>query len=182
MIRAFVALPLPAWLRERLAAVQDLLPLPRRADPGTMHLTLAFLGDTPEPVLEDVHHGLAALGAAPVPLVLAGLGLFGGGRPHTAWAGIRPAPPLDALQRRVARACATAGAPPEGRRFLPHVTLGRFPPPDPEATARLERAIAAGSGLEGEGWTADCFALFESRLGRSGAHHEELARYPLVAR
>ena len=48
MIRAFLGLDLPEEVRSALAVEQFLLPLPRKVDPGQMHLTLVFLGEVPD--------------------------------------------------------------------------------------------------------------------------------------
>jgi 2'-5' RNA ligase len=180
MIRAFVALPLPPEIRPALAVAQFLLPLPRRTDPETFHLTLAFLGDLPEPVLEDVHHELATLRAPALALRLGPPGLFGGARPHTAWIGVAPYPALTRLHRKVARAATTAGAPPAARRFLPHITLGRFPPPAPEDALRLERAVALGMPLPPDPVRLDRFCLYRAHRTRDGARAEAIADYPLA--
>jgi 2'-5' RNA ligase len=179
MMRLFVALPLPAALRQRLHLVQFLLPMPRRVDPEAMHLTLAFLGEVPEPLAEDAHHALAAIVHPPLVLTLDGLGLFGGAAPRSAHARVAPEAGLMRLQRKVEQALRRAGAAPEARRFAPHITLGRFPPLAGEAAVRLERAVAEGAGLGAETFAADRFALYRSSLGRERAHYEALAEYPL---
>ncbi len=180
MMRLFVALPLPAALRQRLNLVQFLLPMPRRVDPEAMHLTLSFIGEVPGTLAEDVHAALSAVGHPPLSLRLAGLGLFGGAAPRNAHALVAPDPALVRLQRKVDTAVRQAGAAPEPRRFVPHVTLGRFPPLAGEAALRLERAVAEGAGLGPEPFAVQAFALYRSTLGRAGAHYEALAEYPLA--
>jgi 2'-5' RNA ligase len=180
MMRLFVALPLPAPLRQRLNLVQFLLPMPRRVDPAMMHLTLSFLGEVPGHVAEDVHHALAAIRHPPLALTLAGLGLFGGAQPRSAHAVVAPDPGLARLQRKVDQAVRRAGAVPEARRFLPHITLGRFSPLTGDAALRLERAVAGGAGLGPEPFSVAEFALYRSTLGREGAHYEALETYPLA--
>jgi 2'-5' RNA ligase len=179
MMRLFAALPLPEALRRRLNVVQFLLPMPRRVEPAMMHLTLAFLGEVPGPLAEDAHHALAAITHPPLSLTLAGLGVFGGAAPRSAHALVAPDPSLLRLQRKVEHALRSAGAEPEARRFVPHITLGRFPPLVGDAAIRLERAVAEGAGLGPEPFTVTAFALYRSTLGREGAHYEVLAEYPL---
>lgn len=180
MIRAFIALPLPEEIRSRLAVAQFLLPLPRRLPVESLHITLAFLGDRPVPVLEEVDLALAALRLPPFPLSLGGFGLFGADRPRSLHARVVPEPALDRLHARIARACTLAGAPPEARRFVPHVTLGRFRSAMADAM-RLERAVAEGAGFAAGPWQADRFALYRSDPGAEGPRYSELASYPLAA-
>ena len=179
MIRAFVALPLPDAVRARLAMAQFLLPLPRKLPPDSLHITLAFLGDQPDPVLEEVHLALSALHLPPVQVALQGFGMFGGDRPRSFHAQVAASAALDHLQARVARACAMAGAEPPARRFVPHVTLGRFRAGMADAM-RLERAVADGAGFAAGPWLADRFVLLQSHPGAEGPHYQELADYPLT--
>ena len=185
MIRAFVALPLPDMLCQRLMLVQSLLPLPRPATrpvpPENLHLTLAFVGEHPGPVLEDLHHALDDLRAPAFDLTLRGLEAFGGRMPRSVHAGVTPCAALERLQRKVLRALETVGIVPERRRFTPHVTLARLDwrrLADPDR-ARLQQAVADHHGFRAGPARIEAFALFRSQLGREGAHYDELARYAL---
>ncbi len=179
MIRAFLALPLPDTVLSALRVQQFLLPLPRKVDPDSFHLTLVFLGEQPEPLLEAAHERFLETRVPPFPLSLKALGLFGGAKPRAAWAGVAPSEPLARLQAKLDHAARSAGIATESRRFTPHVTLGRFAAPPPEETFRLERAIAAGSTFTTPEWTVDHFALYESRATKQGSVYTELARYDL---
>ncbi|WGV17753.1 RNA 2',3'-cyclic phosphodiesterase [Fuscovulum ytuae] len=179
MIRAFLALPLPDTVLSALRVQQFLLPLPQKTDPETFHLTLVFLGEQPEPVLQAAHERFSEVRLPPFPLALKSLGLFGGAKPRAAWAGVAPSEPLTRLQAKLDHAARSAGIDTESRRFTPHVTLGRFAPPGPEESFRLERAIAAGSTFTTPEWAVDHFALYESRLTKRGSVYTELARYDL---
>ncbi|MDT8856725.1 RNA 2',3'-cyclic phosphodiesterase [Paracoccaceae bacterium Fryx2] len=180
MIRVFLALDLPGEARDRLSVLQYLLPLPRRVDADNLHLTLAFLGEVPDAVLEAAHEAFAALRLPGFDLNLTGAGLFGGDRPRVAFAGVAPCPPLDRLQAKVEQAARRAGAEVPARRFIPHVTLGRFaPPPPPEAMA-LERAVAERAGFRAGPLPVRDFVLFETVQGKR-VWYRELARYALDA-
>jgi len=179
MIRAFLAVPLPDDIRSALSVQQFLLPLPDSTDPEQFHLTLVFLGDCPDDVLEAAHDGFATLRSPGLTLTLQGFGLFGGMRPHTAWAGVQPSPALTHLQARAHRRAIEAGCALPRRRFVPHVTLGRFaPPPAPEAQ-RLERAIAL-TPFSSRPFAVTDLHLIESTLSPKGARYDLLARYPLA--
>lgn len=179
MIRAFVALEVPQALRARLTVLQFFLPLPRRVEPAEFHLTLTFVGEQPDPVLVALDEGLQALRQSPFEITLEGVGLFGGARPHAAWAGIAPSEPLTRLQAKVDRIARLAGVQVENRRFVPHVTLGRFRPPSSEDALRLERAVVQEARFSEGPWPVEEVTLFRSHPGAEGAHYEVLARYPL---
>lgn len=179
LIRAFLALPLPDAVQSSLRVQQFLLPLPRAVDPDSFHLTLVFLGEVPDHVLQSAHERFLDIRLAPFDLALSGLGLFGGAKPRAAWAGVPASEPLIRLQKKLAHAAAQAGCAPEGaRHFTPHVTLGRFAPPDPADAMRLERAVALGQ-YRSDPWQVGDFRLYQSHLTAKGPQYEELWRYDL---
>lgn len=179
MIRAFLALPLPDPILHRLGMVQHVLrltdPIPRES----LHLTLAFLGEQPEPVLEELHHGLNAR-ALPMPVLqLDGLGVFGGDAPRSLHARIAPEPRLLALQARVSQIARDAGIALERRKFIPHVTLARFARGEVSAQT-LAAGFAAVGALTSAPLVPEHLVLFRSTLRRDGAVHDALAEYQLT--
>jgi RNA 2',3'-cyclic 3'-phosphodiesterase len=180
MIRAFIALPLPEDVRDRLQQVATTLPLRRVVARENMHLTLVFLDRQPEPVLEEVHMALARIRSRPFSLTLAGLGSFGSPRPRSVHAVAQSSPELAGLQRRVENAARGAGIDLAARRFVPHVTLARIGEGRLDM-ARLERALAAAMDFVAGPFEVTEFALYRSHLGDKGADYEVLAQYPLSA-
>lgn len=180
MIRAFVALPLPPEIARRLAAAQAGLPVGRAVPQENLHLTLAFLGEHPEPIVEDVHHALSRI-AAPAPSVrIEGAGLLGKPEPRVLYAGVAPDPALGHLRKKVWRAAEEAGLRLARERFLPHVTLARLPRQiAPEDRIRLEGFTAGLMGLAAGPEAPAAFHLYESRLGSEGPSYTALADYPL---
>lgn len=181
MIRAFVAIDLPAVVRQRLEVLQFLLPLPRRVPPEQFHITLAFLDAVPDAVLEALHESLGTVIDSAFALELSGVGLFGGARPTAVWAGVAPSEPLDRLQTRVARMAHVAGARLPDRRFVPHVTLGRFARATPEVAMRLERAVVEHTLFHAGPFEVRELGLHASELTPAGSRYRELARYALRA-
>ena len=180
MIRAFLGIDLPPALCGALQLQQFLLPMPRKVEPENLHLTLVFLGDCPEPALEAAHEGFQTLRAHRFLLSLQGLGLFGKDKPRAAWAGVAPSPDLLHLQAKVESIARRAGCPITARKYLPHVTLGRFPTPPPVDALRLERAVAMGAGFRTDPWEITDLTLWRSHLTARAPQYEVLARYPLA--
>lgn len=180
MIRAFLGIDLPPAVRGALQVQQFLLPLPRKVEAENLHLTLVFLGDCPELALDAAHEGFDALREPRFSLSLQGLGLFGKDKPRLAWAGVAVSPELMRLQAKVETIARRAGCPIDARKFLPHVTLGRFQPPPPPDAMRLERAVAMGQGFRTDPWLVSELTLWRSHLTSKGSHYQVLTRYPLA--
>lgn len=180
MIRAFLGIDLPPEVRGACQVQQFLLPLPRRVEPETLHLTLVFLGDCPVPALEAAHEGFQTLRAPGLTLALQGLGMFGKDKPRLAFAGVAPNPELLHLQAKAETIARRAGCPVDARKYHPHVTLGRFSPPPPVDAMRLERAVALGAGFGVGPWEARELTLWQSHLGGKSPRYDILATYPLT--
>ncbi len=178
-MRAFVAIPVPEDIRERLEALQSDLPVGRLADPETFHVTLAFLGDESVERIEAAHEALENLAAAPFSLRIDGLGTFGGGAPKTLFAAIAPSEPLDTLQRKVRSLLHGAGIMPDRARFRPHVTLARFRPGS-GIEAALARFLTRHASFGSAPFPVTEVVLYRSHLTGDGAIHDALAEYPLT--
>jgi len=178
-VRAFVALPLPepqrALLAAHLVVCRSAAPEFRWVPPGSLHLTLRFLGHLEPSKLERLRRGLRELRGHPFDLALEGLGSFGGRRAaRVVWLALREgAAEAAALAQRVEAASQAAGLEAEPRPFRGHVTLARAraargsPLPELPPPPHLAR------------WTATEFVLFESRLGRPAPTYLPLERFPL---
>jgi RNA 2',3'-cyclic 3'-phosphodiesterase len=181
MIRSFVGIAIPEDVAGALQAQQAGLPVGRAVPPENFHITLAFLGEHPMPVVEDVHFALQAISAPAFPVKLDGIGLVGD-RSRTVQALARPEPRLTHLRARVLDAARGAGLPLGRSRFQPHVTLARIPNGIAgEDIVRLEAFVGQRTGFALAPFPVGAFALYRSRLGRSGATYEEMAAYPLTS-
>ncbi|MFP4274183.1 MAG: RNA 2',3'-cyclic phosphodiesterase [Paracoccaceae bacterium] len=179
-MRCFIAIELPEDLRDALEEVQADLPVGRTIDPETLHLTLAFLDDQPEEVVEAVHEALQSLRVPAFRLELRGLDLFGTARPRVVWARVRETAPLADLHDRVLARLRAAGLQLARRRFRPHVTLARFDRRlSPFELARLRDFLEGRGDLALPGFEVREIALLRSVLRPGGALHEVLATYPL---
>ena len=136
----------------------------RWTDRDQWHITLSFMGEAPERVLDDLVERLAHTASRHKPFELSLLGAGTFPNPYAArvlWAGVAdPGGVLGPLAHGIRNACNKAGATPEGARFHPHLTLGRFRRPT-EAT----RWIRALEAYDGPPWRATSVSLIESRLG-----------------
>lgn len=183
-MRLFVAIALPPSVQERLALLGGGgggaagMFGARWAEPAKMHVTLRFIGEADRPQAEDIDAALAGIRAPAFAARLAGIGTFGSDRKiRQLWVGVDKAEPLMRLQAKVEQALIRLGLPPEGRKFLPHVSLARFKgDPGP----RLGPYLEANNTFNAPPFRVDGFTLFESHLNRDGASYDPLADYPLL--
>jgi len=181
MIRAFVAIALPERVIGSLEACQAGLPSGRAVAPENFHLTLAFLGEHPAPVIEDVHLALEGIRAPAFHLSLDGVGLFGS-QARVLYAGVRREPGLGHLRDKVLQAARGAGLNLPRERFSPHITLARFKNGlKGEQLDEMQGFVARRMPLATGAFPVDEFILFRSTLGRNGPAYDELAAYPLAA-
>jgi RNA 2',3'-cyclic 3'-phosphodiesterase len=177
-MRLFVALDLPASLRQQLALLTGGLPGARWVPAENHHLTLRFIGETPGWQAEEIHHALEGLRAPGFMLSLAGLGLFEkGGRGIALWAGVERTPPLDHLHTKIEAALQRIGLEPERRRFAPHVTLARL---DNVPQAKLATYLQAHGLFRAAPVAIGHFTLFDSHRGKDRAVYEAMAEYELA--
>jgi len=189
-VRAFIAVPLPYPLLEKLTVLQQRLgnQVPHRSVRWVrtegIHLTLKFLGDTLTEKLPDIKLALAAVAHhAPVcAFTVEGLGCFPNfRRPKVVWVGVQePTGRLAVLQDAIEEVMSPFGYEPEGRGFTPHLTLGRVNRRASRSDAAQVGEIVSGTatGLLAE-VTADRFALIRSVLKPSGAEYATLEEFPL---
>jgi 2'-5' RNA ligase len=141
-VRLFVALDLPGPARAALARFRDAAADPavwRPLPDASLHVTLAFLGQRPDP--DPAATVVAALGERPAPaLALGDALLLPPRRPRVLTVAVADAGgALAALQAELSEALAAAGEyEPEARPFRPHVTVARSVP-----RARPPRTVAA---------------------------------------
>jgi RNA 2',3'-cyclic 3'-phosphodiesterase len=172
--RLFVALRPTSRQRDRLIAAMGSDPTLRWQDEDQLHLTLRFVGDVDRRQADDVALALGAVTAQRPTIGLSGIGTFGS-PPTSIWAAVVRNPALLQLQARIECAIQRAGLPPETRAFTPHVTLARLS----WRTPLRREVIAAIAGLSIPAEELDHFTLYESSLGRAGAHYDPIARFTL---
>lgn len=181
-MRSFVAIPLPETITDALATVSSALPFGRIVAPENLHLTLLFLGEQSEAMLEEAHFALETLRHPAFDLTLRGLDIFGGAAPQSLHIAVKPEPALIDLQKRVRSRLHAVGLHGDSHRFSPHVTLARFARSlTPDETGKIGRFLAARADLRLPAFRVSSFCLFESILTSDGPHYEVLAEYPLPA-
>ena len=135
-VRSFIAVELPQETQHELARLQERLEkacgyCPAKwVAPGSIHLTLNFLGDVSLSKLDDIKSAVSrsVAGMNAFELTLAGLGAFPNlERPHVIWVGLSgDVENLSKIQKRLEQKLAGLGFNLENRPFSPHLTLRAF--------------------------------------------------------
>jgi 2'-5' RNA ligase len=181
MLRLFIAVDLPAELRPVVARLLQGIGGARWTRPEQLHITLRFLGDTPEDQLVDLRARLRQVRIPHFELAPRGMGVFppvGGRKPaRVLWLGLDPPEPLAALKHAVD---GVLGPDPETakRGFSPHLTLARFPT---RPRNDLDTFLGEHAGFDGGRFMVNNFHLYRSTLRPQGALHEIVESYPLRA-
>lgn len=155
---------------------------PRWVRVDGLHLTLRFLGATPDTRQTDVAAAVraAAEGVASFRIVLSGGGAFPNAiHPRVLWLGlVEGTDELAELARRLGERLAPLGWPPDSRPLTPHLTLARTDGvPGADERARRLTEVAGDRRLE---WQADRVVLYKSIVGRGPTHYEALATVDLA--
>lgn len=178
MIRAFFGIAIPPKLTQQL--LREYTPLQKICegnligiDPSLFHVTVKFLS-TVEPqalaLLSDYAHDLAAATEA-FSVSIRKINIFPRPIGRVVAAYVTPHPSLLALHQALDSKAISMGLAREGRRYRPHITLGKFNstpcelPPIPNTDLVLPVTE---------------LMLYESRPGANGSHYIPLRRFPLL--
>ena len=162
-MRLFIAIRPDDGILQALVEAQEALSLRgihgSPVPPGNLHLTLAFIGEYPDP--DPVLSAMEKVHFSPFPMALGSVGSFGS---KIVWAGVRESQPLRQLSERLRQELAGADIPFDRKPFLPHITL--FRGADPGVTVP-EIFVPEDS------MAVDNISLFRSDRGQSGMIYTE---------
>ena len=146
-----------------------------------LHLTLKFLGDTPENTIPGIISALSGLlGKIPVmTLQLYSVGLFKNlNNPRIIWIGIQPCPPLHRAVKILNERILPFGFAADETDFVPHLTIGRVK--EIKQKEKLGKLIEKYQ-QESFGTVSITEILFyESILKPEGPVYLPLKRFPLL--
>ena len=190
VIRAFIAVDLPADLQKRLDQVSANLkqsidrPVIRWVPAVNMHLTLKFLGDVSVTNLPLVKEAIQAVALEHhrFEFSVGGLGAFPTSkRPRVIWVGIEAPAELGNVQSALESRLNRLGYPPEERPFSAHLTLGRVArTADPQEVQKISQRLQVMKlGFLGAVQVQQ-LQLYRSDLGSTGAEYTCLFSAPLL--
>lgn len=160
MARLFIGLRPSPLFRDALSVLQENLCAAGAAGrwlaPESLHLTLAFIGERPDPeavlsILPPVENAFS--------IALSHPGFFP--KADVLWAGTVPCPELDGLAARVRDRLTEGGVSFDRRPFVPHITLAR----KPKLPEGMDLSLFPVPTAE---MTVRELCLYKSELGESG--------------
>jgi 2'-5' RNA ligase len=178
MPRLFTGLEIPKSLGDSLSMLRGGLPGARWIDPENYHLTLRFIGDVDDSLAHEIASLLGRVRRREFELRLDGLSSFGGRKPRAVVATVKPSPAVMELQAEHERLMQRVGLEPEGRKYMPHITLARLR----DATSRdVAEYLSARAMFQPPPFAVSRFVLFSARASVGGGPYVVEAAYPLAA-
>jgi RNA 2',3'-cyclic 3'-phosphodiesterase len=183
-IRCFVAINLDKGLRRDLyhatEALRDIQCDVKWVPMENLHITLKFLGDTPEECIPKIGERLAAISGSHMPfrMKLHGAGIFPDRRrPRVVWIDILDSGEFIKLYEKVEESLAIIGFQKDNRSFTPHLTIGRVRSPKGNASlvGMVEKLKENDFGII----EVEKISLMKSDLKPSGAQYTPVAEYYL---
>lgn len=199
-MRLFIALDLDDAIRDRISrfieGVSGFAPDARWAKPEALHVTLKFIGEQPEPAVDQIKQALSTVSTSSFEIQFRGYGFFPTARsPRVFWIGISAVPQLPALAAAIDDSLSTLGIAKlgivkEDRAYNPHLTLARGAGGSgaprwrkgdrPNRTFQhLQEKLSALPTPEFGIMSPHEFFLYESQLSPRGSKYAKLARFDL---
>jgi RNA 2',3'-cyclic 3'-phosphodiesterase len=178
MPRLFTGLEIPSDIGQTLSGLRGGLPGARWIDPENYHVTLRFIGDIDGMIANEIASTLFRVNRKPFEVALQGLSSFGGKKPRAVVASVVPSRPLMELQAELERLMQRMGLDPEGRKFIPHVTLARLRDASNQDVADY---LSVRGYFPTRVFMASRFVLFSSRSSVGGGPYIVEDSYALSA-
>ena len=164
MPRLFTAIELPPEIAMSLSMLRGGLPGARWIDPENYHITLRFIGDIDGPTADEIAVALSRVERRPLRLRLLG---------------VEANAALNELQGEHERILQRIGLRPEGRRYIPHVTLARL---RGARGADIANYLSLRGNFSTEPFSVERFVLFSSKASVGGGPYIAEETYALSGR
>ena len=178
MKRLFIALSFPSDIVMKLTELQCGLRGARWVPPQNLHLTLSYIGEASNILLEDLADVLRGLTVQAFCMQLRGINNFTSrGLSISIWVGVAEQSSLFSLQSKIKNCLQINRIPIDKRQFSPHVTLARLKNVRPEDTAGF---IAFNNLFKTRSFRVQSFTIFESISTKEGSFYLPLEKFRLI--
>jgi 2'-5' RNA ligase len=187
-MRVFIAIDIEEGIRKALAGLQSEMLSKvdiKKSDakwvkPGTMHLTLKFLGEIKDQQVVDVCNITRDVASRhkSFDIEIGGVGHFGGKSARVLWVGAgQESENLLQLHADLEQGLASAGWPPETRKFAGHLTLCRIR--NSRAGVKLAKLTEEYKNFSLGVVNVDLLCVYQSELRPEGPVYTVLGSYEL---
>ncbi len=188
LMRFFIALEIPEESKQEISKVQhqvqELFPQARLTYTDKLHLTIAFIGEQPEEVKEQLVELLAdaTQGIPPFTVTPAYLDGFPNlHHAHTMWIGLKgEIDKLMVVRERIKDGLIDLSLPVDARRYTPHIAIAKLPPSFELAEQLEEQFQQMMMSLQFEDITISSIKLYESVADEGFHTHNTLAEVKLT--
>jgi len=186
MVRSFIAIEVPEAIRNQIFESFDQV---RRktsgikwVEPAQMHLTLQFLGEAEESLIEEEvipRMSEATAGEAAFQLHVTGVGLFPSvHKPRIFWVGMEgDSVRLKRIQSKVEKCLAGLPLHQDKKEFHAHLTLGRIKVPN--SIGLWHKILEEYEKIDFGSFAVESLILFKSELTSSGPVYTRLKEFKL---
>jgi RNA 2',3'-cyclic 3'-phosphodiesterase len=178
MPRLFTGLEIPREAGASLSLLRGGLPGARWIDPENYHITLRFIGDIDDVLAREIASLLDGMKRRSFEVRFGTLQAFGGRKPRAIVVAVEPIQPLLELQAEHERLMQRLGLEPEGRKFMPHVTLARL---RDSSSHEVADYLSTRGPVFGSSFRVSRFVLFSAKSSVGGGPYVIEADYPLAA-
>ncbi len=176
LVRVFIGIPLQQELREEIGAFEGVLKQAegiKAVKPDNLHVTLKFIGNTPERKLDRIKEIMDKSCAGIKPFVIKPSGISAFPSPDKAsvvWLDCgEGAAPITAIFKILEKELRSMAYPGEKQEYIPHITVARS-----RKTADITK-IQGKIKINGTS-QAGCVVLYKSDLNPGGPEYSELYR------
>ena len=175
-MRLFFALIPPANIRQQLLLSMGGVEYARWQSDEQLHVTVRYVGDVDGPQADLLIAETDRLRFSAIETRLDGAGHFmRRDYVEQLWIGLSPQQPLADLHGKLDRTCVRAGLEPEGRKYVPHITVARLPRSAGPVISFLEH----NGNLDSAPFSFGRLLLMKSHLRKAGSQYVPIAEWDM---
>jgi 2'-5' RNA ligase len=182
-LRCFIAVGIPDAVKEGISGLIDVLKKHegdvKWIKPENLHLTLKFLGSTPEDLIPGIGEALFEVASSSEPFYIRiySTGVFPNKKyPRVIWVGMEDSQVLGRLRDNIEEDMSRLGFKKEGKEFKPHLTIGRVR--SPKGMINIITELENFKDKDFGTVTVDAVKLMKSELKPKGAEYTCLRALP----
>ncbi len=186
-LRCFIAIGMPEPIKREISEIIELMKKydvdVKWVEMENIHITLKFLGKTPETLLPRIRKSLStiALSYEPFYIKIYDIGMFPNRRyPRIIWIGVEDSEIVKRLQKDIEDSMESLGYQREDKEFHPHLTIGRVR--SQKGMANLINQLDTFKGKNLGSIEVNNIKLMRSELRPTGAKYHCLYEIPFEGR